>query len=216
MTLTAEHTGARPFSEALRAATWASHEQAAAVPALAQLMAGELPRARYADMVAQHWFAYSVLEDAALVMAQDTAAGSFVHAGLERLPALEADLAFLLGEEWPLRVRSSAATRAYCDRMTEVCFTWPGGFVAHHYTRYLGDLSGGQHLGRALARMYGLADGRGVEFYRFDAVPDPKAFKAGYRRALDDAPWDPAEQRRIVAEISRAYELNTQVLAELG
>ncbi|GAA1828589.1 biliverdin-producing heme oxygenase [Actinomadura chokoriensis] len=34
--------------------------------------------------------------------------------------------------------------------MREVCFDWP----AHHYTRYLGDLSGGQVIGARIVRGY--------------------------------------------------------------
>ena len=56
--------------------------------------------------------------------------------------------------------------------------------VAHHYTRYLGDLSGGQAIGRILDRTFEL-DGQGVAFYDFPEIEKPKLYKDGYRARLD-------------------------------
>jgi heme oxygenase len=100
--------------------------------------------------------------------------------------------------------------------MREVCFSWPGGFVAHHYTRYLGDLSGGQFLARAIERELGLGARTGTAFYDFAALGELTAFKNSYRGRLDATPWSATEQARIVAETALAYDLNTEVLVELG
>ena len=62
--------------------------------------------------------------------------------------------------------------------------TWPGGFVAHHYTRYLGDLSGGIFIGRVMQRRFGF-DTNGIGFYLFADIADPRAFKDVYREQLD-------------------------------
>ncbi len=113
----------------------------------------------------------------------------FVDEALVRVPALEQDLAALLGPGWSTVVNPSPSTQRYCERMREVCFNWPGGFVAHHYTRYLGDLSGGQFLARAIERHLGLDTRTGTAFYDFSAVGDLHAFKAAYRERLDAAPW---------------------------
>jgi hypothetical protein len=56
-------------------------------------------------------------------------------------------------------------------------------FFVHHYTRYLGDLSGGQAIGRILARTFGPENGDGTSFYRFDVVPKP--YEDAYRARLD-------------------------------
>lgn len=204
------------FSEQLRAASWEAHEHAARAPFMKALVAGELPRERFADLVAQQYFAYDVLEEAGRAMAGDPVAGPFVDRRLERVPALEADLAFLVGPGWRSAVAPTDRTRAYVARLREVCFDWPGGFVAHHYVRYLGDLSGGQHLGRIAARRYDLADGDGVRFYDFAELGDLDAYKEAYRAGLDAAPWTVEEQQRIIDEILRAYQLNADVLYDLA
>lgn len=215
MTVTSE-TSQPTFSAQLREASWGSHEKAAESPFMSQLLAGDLDRRRYAELVAQHRFAYVVLEDAASVMAHDAVAGAFVAPELTRLPALDADLAWLLGDDWSDQIAPSAATIAYCERLKDVCYSWPGGFVAHHYTRYLGDLSGGQFIRRVVERTYQLPDQQGVQFYVFDQIAEPKAFKERYRQLLDAAPWDTDERERVIAEILLAYRLNAKVLEDLA
>ncbi len=68
---------------------------------------------------------------------------------------------------------------------------WGGLYVAHHYTRYLGDLSGGQAIGRILDRDFDLG-GRGISFYSFESVPKPKPYKDAYRARLDALGTTPA------------------------
>lgn len=204
------------FSTTLREATWDNHNAAEQTTYLRDLVSGRVDRAGYADMVAQHYFAYVVLEEAGEAMRHDPVAGGFVDDALIRVPALEQDLAALLGPDWRALITPNDATRRYCDRMRELCFTWPGGFVAHHYTRYLGDLSGGQYLVRAIEKRLGLDAQTGTAFYDFTAVADLTAFKVAYRARLDAAPWSAEERARIITETALAYDLNTEVLVDLG
>lgn len=204
------------FSQALRGATWGDHQQAEHAPFVSALMRGELDLDAYADLVDQHWHLYRVLEDAAATMALDPVAGAFVHPELTRRPALEQDLAALRGPNWPDRSDPAPTTLEYCARLESTCFTWPGGFVAHHYTRYLGDLSGGQFIGRRVAEQFGFGPDGGASFYRFERIDDATAFRAAYRDRLDTIPWGPAEQQRVIDEVLVAYDLNTRLFADLG
>jgi heme oxygenase (biliverdin-producing, ferredoxin) len=215
MTTTDETTAELPrFSAALRDATWQDHEQAESSTYMTALMGGELPLDGYANLAAQQWFVYAVLEAASDAMRSDPVAAPFVFDELTRLPAIEADLRHLMGDDWSHRIESLPATTAYCDRIRSVCFDQPGAFVAHHYTRYLGDLSGGQYIGRVVKRVYELDDA-GASFFTFAAIDDAKAFKDGYRARLDAAPWSPDEQDAVIAEIRNAYRLNRDVFADL-
>lgn len=206
-----------PFSARLRAATWSDHSSAEQTTFLDDLTRGRLTVAAHAALTAQHYLVYQVLEEAAAHWSGDPVAGGFHADGLTRLPALAEDLAFLLGADWRDALTPVATTAAYTARLREIAFTWPGGFVAHHYNRYLGDLSGGQYVARALARAYGLTlGGDGLRFYAFDGIADLTAFKDAYRARLDAAPWDAAEQDRIINEVKLAYLFNTDLLADLG
>ena len=213
MSLMADPPGADRLSLRLRRDTQAVHEAAQGSGFLDALGGGRLPWEAYADLTAQHWFVYEALETATRTMADDPVARSFVFPELERLPALEADLRFMHGSHWLDRITALPATTTYCTRLRYAANAHPTGFIAHHYTRYLGDLSGGQYLGQAVATVYGLT-GDGHRFFQFPGI-DPHAFKAYYRRLLDSLPWSRAEQDEFVAEVHEAYRLNIIVLDEL-
>ncbi|URN07358.1 biliverdin-producing heme oxygenase [Actinomadura madurae] len=201
------------FSARLRAATRPDHDGVEHSSYMTALVEGRLDLEQYALLIEQLFFVYDVVEQAADRMRGDGTAGAFDLPGFRRMPALRADLEFLHGPGWAGRLRADDAARRYCDRLREVCFDWPGGFVAHHYTRYLGDLSGGQVIARRLARTYGLSPAGGLRFYRFDGRP--KALKDRYRALLDAAPWDEPERRRVIAEVRTAYRLNSELAAAL-
>ncbi len=204
---------AERFSATVRSETTTDHRGAERSAFMAGLMDGTLPLAGYVDMLAQHWYAYERLEAQGERMASDPVAGAFVDPALLRLPALTADLEQLAGADWRSEHPASSATRAYAAAIDEAS-QWSGGFVAHHYTRYLGDLSGGQHIGRIAARNYELAPGRGGNFAAFE-IDDPAAYREAYRVRLDEAAWDADEQRRMIAAVHDAYRHNTAVFADL-
>lgn len=204
-----------PFSAAIRAATTDAHGTAEQAGYLVRLLAGELSLEDYGRLVAQHLHVYRAIERATGPWAGHPEAGPFVFDELRRVPALEADLAAIYGAGWRRHLDPVPATTAYVARIDEVAGTWPGGFVAHHYVRYLGDLSGGLFIGRELDRIYGTVDHAGTSFYVFDGIPDATAFKDEYRRRLDEAPWDDAERARITEEILLGYRFNTELLEQL-
>ncbi|HET6529234.1 MAG TPA: biliverdin-producing heme oxygenase [Actinoplanes sp.] len=209
----ADPPGTDRLSARLRAETRADHNAAQGSGFLDGLAAGRLPAAAYADLVAQHYVIYETLEQAALAMVDDPVAGDFVRPELNRVPALTRDLAFLVGPDWRDRIAVRPATSAYRARLVAVAFDRASAFVAHHYTRYLGDLSGGQYLGPAIAKWYG-RDRDGHRFFVFEGVRPP-AFRAAYRAMLDRISWPRADEDAFMAEVAEAYRLNIALLAEL-
>ncbi|OII07932.1 biliverdin-producing heme oxygenase [Curtobacterium sp. MCBA15_005] len=203
-----------PFSELLRRRTRRSHGASATSGFMQDLLSGDCDVADYADLLGQYAFVYDALERAAERMADHPVAAPFVTAQLTRMPAIRADLEYLIGPDWSELVCPLPATTAYVRRLNEVAAEWPGGFVAHHYTRYLGDVSGGHVIGQVLAERFGF-DTNGVLFYIFDQVADPSDFEHTYRAQLDAAPWTADEQERVIAEVELAYELNRGLLAGL-
>jgi len=205
-----------PFSQALRERTWSSHGESEGATFMSDLMTGKGTREDYIALVAQHFFVYDALEAAAARFAGDPVATPFLSEQLTRMPALEADLQFLLGDEWRDQIVPLATTERYGERIRQIAADgWAGGFVAHHYTRYLGDLSGGQVIRRIMQRQFGF-DTNGVGFYLFDQIADPKQFKETYREQLDAAGWDAAERERVIDEVLLAYRLNTELFDDLA
>ncbi|WP_448721463.1 biliverdin-producing heme oxygenase [Microbacterium natoriense] len=202
------------FSAALRERSSGSHSQSEGAGFMSDLLKGEGSRDDYISLVAQHYFIYEALESAGERMRADAVASVFLSDKLTRLPALEADLEFLLGADWREQIAPLPTTRRYVERIREVGATWAGGFIAHHYTRYLGDLSGGVFIGRVMARRFGF-ETNGIGFYLFDDIADPAAFKDVYREQLDAAPWDEAERERVTREVLLAYRFNTELFNDL-
>lgn len=204
------------FSAMLRSRTTTDHRNAERNPFMTALLQGKLPLAGYTDMLAQHAYAYEVLENPSEAVANDPNVARFIDSGLDRTEALEADLTALVGENWREVHPPTPATEAFVARLREVGQNWGGGYVAHHYTRYLGDLSGGQIIGKRVAAAYGLEEGVNDNFARFDKIGDLDEFKNAYRASLDAADWDLDEKQRILDEIQNAYALNADVLSGLS
>lgn len=205
---------ARPFSARLREETRDDHERAEASPFITAYLAGRIPLAGYAALQGQLWFLYEALESSAVSLRDDPVVGPFLDPRLERLPSLETDLRALIGDDWQGRLEPVAAARDHAARIREVARTWPAGYVAHHYIRYLGDLSGGRALGAKARRHYGLADD-GVRFYQFEDIESPREAKDHYRRLLDEAPWAPDEQDLVVEEARAGFRLAGALFEEL-
>ncbi|GIF46722.1 heme oxygenase [Asanoa ferruginea] len=196
----------------VRALTRADHEAAETTSFVTDLMAGRLDVAAYAGLASQHYFIYEALERGGDALRTDPVAGDFVAFGLERLPSIAADLEHLVGPSWRAEITPLPATRDYLARLAAA--TDPPSFVAHHYTRYLGDLSGGQLVRKALQREYDLgADG--TRFYEFPGVA-VGAVKRRYRELLDAAPWSATEQDRFIDEVRQAFALNRRVFEALA
>lgn len=203
------------LSARLRDATRDEHERTESSPFVVALMGGRLDRRAYAALLGQSYLFYAVLEEAGDRWRGDAVVGPFVSDALMRRDALEADLAWLSGPDWRADLAPLPATQRYVDRLRQVCFSSRSAFVAHHYTRYLGDLSGGQIIRSKLRSIYGLT-GDGVRFYVFDGIAKPKVFKDGYRALIDGVPWDTGERANLVAEANEAFRLNRGVFDDLG
>ncbi|MDV7088559.1 biliverdin-producing heme oxygenase [Rhodococcus sp. IEGM 248] len=202
------------FAERIKTGTDAAHRETEQSRFVGALLAGELTSDGYAELLAQTYLVYRELEDAGRTHTGNPVASPFLHDELLRVPSLEADLEFLRGPSWRETVSALPATTRYVERLREVAYEWPAGFVAHHYIRYMGDLSGGQIIRRMLERAYGYTTD-GLQFYIFDEIPKPKVFKDTYRAKLDAAPLTPEDQQRVIDEVNFAYRLNGDLFAAL-
>ncbi|MFD4367453.1 heme oxygenase (biliverdin-producing) [Rhodococcus sp. NPDC058521] len=206
--------GVAGFAQRLRTDTDVAHRETEQSRFVSALLDGKLSSDGYAELLAQSYLVYAKLEEAGRIHADDALVAPFLSEELLRVPSLEADLRFLRGPEWRASVRPLPATERYLARLDEVAFDWPPGFVAHHYIRYLGDLSGGQIIRRMLERAYGYKTD-GLRFYIFEGIPKPKPFKDSYRAKLDTAPLSEHDQQRVIDEVNVAYRLNGQLFADL-
>lgn len=205
------------FSTLLRAASLEEHKRVSTSPFMNDLLGGRHGVDAFARYTEQLWYVYRALEETAETLKDSPATGPFIQPRLFRTESLERDLAHLLGEEWRERSAPLPETRAYAERIQECARTWAGGYIAHHYTRYLGDLAGGQAVRSRAERNWGITHkGDGVRFYIFDGIASPPVFRREYRELLDAVTADELEQQRVVAECVRAYGFNEAILVALA
>ncbi|MGQ0845351.1 MAG: biliverdin-producing heme oxygenase [Sporichthyaceae bacterium] len=213
--MTPTRTAEIPLSKRIREDTREVHEHAEHAPFIQDLLGGRLGLEGYARLVVQHQAIYTELE-AAVAANSDPVVGEFLAAELSRLAALRADLDYLREAGVATASPVLAATQRYCEHIRTVCFQRPAALLAHHYVRYLGDLSGGMIVARVLRRHLELPDERGTSFYAFPELASPREFKLRYRALLDALPWGEAERDALIAEVHLAYQFNAEILYSLG
>ncbi|MDP9823072.1 biliverdin-producing heme oxygenase [Nocardioides massiliensis] len=209
-----------PLSRLLREGSQSEHTEAETSDFMSFLLEGKVSRDGYAAYLLAMAPVYDALEAAGRALVGDAARPDPLAAAvwdplLERAAALAEDLTFFAGPDWRARVSTDPAVTAYVERL-EHSRSWGGLFIAHHYTRYLGDLSGGQAIGRIIARTYDLADGEGTAFYRFAGIEKPKPYKDGYRARLDSLDLGPAQRADALAEVKLAFRLNHGIFTALS
>lgn len=205
-----------PLSVSLRECTSMAHEHAEESPFMSRLLEGTLSTAAVADYTGQLWFVYRVLEQGVRDNAGQTYLRELADSRLERLPAIEADLDELIGPGWREELVAGAATRAYVGHLETLAASHDQlGLLAHHYTRYLGDLSGGQIIARMLQKRYGISS-RGVNFYDFGGLGKIKPYRDTYRDCLDSLALEPGARSWLIAEANQAFACNGAVFQELA
>jgi heme oxygenase len=175
------------FASRLKLATCMVHTRAEKTTFIRGFLRGTASPASYVRLLAALHPVYQTMEDETRRLAHiDPVIARFNFPELFRTAALERDLAFLAGPDWHRKIAPMSASQTYVKRIREVAATEPVRLVGHLYTRYLGDLSGGQVLARIAERSLGLSEGAGLDFYKFDNVPDLGAMKKLYRSRLDE------------------------------
>jgi heme oxygenase len=201
----------------LREGTKKSHTMAENTGFVSCFLKGVVDKASYRTLVADLYFVYCAMEEeiGRLRAEGHPVVGPVGFPELNRRESLEQDLAFYFGDGWRAVVQPTPAAREYVARIRQVAQDSPELLVGHHYTRYIGDLSGGQILKNIAQKAMNLGEHDGLRFYEFDAIPDEKGFKTHYRATLDALPIDQATADRIVAEANQAFHLNMKMFQEL-
>jgi len=200
---------ADPLSTVLRQATWGAHEEVESGPLEAALADGRLRSEVYADLLAQSLAVYQAIETIAPSMATDPIAGPFVRPEVFRSAHVERDLRYYWGPDWPERIDLLPETELYVARIQTLASGDPIAWIAHGYTRYLADLSGGLVIDKAITEAYGLEqDGRWLYTFDLPAGVDPKAWKNAYRQLLNVLDLDVATAIALIQEALVAYQCN--------
>lgn len=199
------------FATRVREESMAEHREAETSTLMSDVFSGRVTEADYASLLCQLQAVYSALDSAAASARHNSQYADFFHPGLDRTAAIAADLTHLPASTTDL----TPETIDYVGRIRAASDSWLGLLVAHHYTRYLGDLSGGQAIAAKLAANLGLTPDRGLALYQFPEIGPAPRFKAFYRDLLDNADWSAEQRDDFIAEVKVAYQLNLGVFRSL-
>nr|WDA99161.1 heme oxygenase [Gronococcus sybilensis] len=199
----------------LRKGTSKSHSMAENVSFVKSFLGGVVDKKSYRKLVANLYFVYQAIEQEMISHQNNSVLQPIFYKELFRKESLEKDLEFYYGEDWEEIIFPSAATQAYVQRIHQIASTQPELLVAHAYTRYLGDLSGGQILKRITQKAMNLHGKEGTEFYNFEDISDEKMFKDEYRNKLNNLNISSTLAQKIVSEANVAFDLNMKIFQEL-
>lgn len=205
------------LSEALKEATKEVHTQAENAEFMKNFQKGQVTREGFKLVMASLYHIYVALEEE-IEHNKDNPVYTplYFPEELHRRAALEADMAFWYGTHWKKVVPYTQATRHYVQRLHEVGSKEPELLVAHAYTRYLGDLSGGQVLKKIAQKALDLpSSGEGLAFFTFPHIENATKFKQLYRARMNTLEMTPEVRRRVIEEAKTAFLLNIQLFEEL-
>ncbi|NWX90295.1 HMOX2 oxygenase, partial [Nothoprocta pentlandii] len=205
------------LSELLKKGTKESHDRATNTQFVKDFLKGRIKKEVFKLATVALYFTYSALEEE-MDRNKDNPVFAPLYFPLElhRREALVKDIEYFYGEDWKEKIQCSEATQQYVDRIRHVGQHEPELLVAHAYTRYMGDLSGGQVLKKVAQRALKLpTTEEGIQFYMFENISNAQQFKQLYRARMNALDLDKNTKERIVEEANRAFKLNMQVFDEL-
>lgn len=206
------------LAQRLREGTKHSHTVTENTAFMKCFQKGIVERDIFRKLLLNLYFVYSALETELQRHRNHPVVGSIYFSELNRTANLERDLAFYYGDNWHQQVTPLEAGQVYVDRIHTVANTDPVLLVAHAYTRYMGDLSGGQSLRNIARSAMNLPPNQGTALHEFEQIPTieaKRAFKEKYRVALNSLPIDEATIQKIVNEANLAFTLNRDVVQAL-
>ena len=199
----------------IREGTKKSHTMAENTGFVSCFLKGVVDKASYRKLVADLYFVYTAMEEEIGKLGDHPVVGPIGMEELTRRETLEQDLTYYYGANWRDQIEPSPSAVEYVERIHAIAKESPELLVGHHYTRYMGDLSGGQILKNIAQKAMNMDGDDGLRFYVFDEIDDEKAFKTNYRSAMDALPIDQATADRIVEEANHAFHLNMNMFKEL-
>lgn len=189
------------LSQLVREASQEAHTAAERSPFMAALMRGELDSEAYFDYIAQLAPIYEALE----TWNSDS---PFFDRRLDRFERIISDLGYT-----DLKMVCDETIEYVSHINTLIKNKDEIRLLAHHYTRYLGDLSGGQAIGALVARNFSIPPNF-LSFYEFEEIGDKVRYKETYRENLDTLIAEDDHQT-FIDEAILAFEFNRKIFLAL-
>ncbi len=212
---TAGPAGRRGVADRLHAETADAHHAAERAAMQHLFQPKVFTKKRYAAYLGGLYQVYGALEDQLQRHREHPLVGRLMRPELQRTSAIAADCA-ALGEAVAEPSLETSAAAAYAERIRNSGLADPVSLVAHIYTRYLGDLYGGQIILEHMRRQLQLPDNQGVQSLLFPQIPDLAAFRQRFRADINELPLPPATVSALVHETLLSFALSQALFESLA
>ncbi len=158
---------------------------------------------------------YDTMEKALWENASINCVGPLLIPELFRAEKIKMDLEALKADD----LSPTMSGKRYVEHLNKIKEESPHLLIAHIYSRYLGDLFGGQTIGPIVGGLFGEVV---TSFYNFNELVDqgmartPQAYVRTFREILNDLPLNPREAEEVIHEAGIAFDLTYACLNELG
>ena len=193
------------LSTLVREASKESHYNAENSPFMVALLKGELEREAYCNYLAQLAPIYETLES------WTTTKLPLFDRRLDRFERIISDIDSMCGMQIVLNetLEYTKHLKSIMDSGDEI------RFLAHHYVRYLGDLSGGQAVAKLVMRNMSIPPNF-LSFYEFDQIQDKVRYKETYRDTMDSLELSEEQTQSFISEVMIAFEHHSKIFHALG
>jgi len=195
-----------------------SHSLAENTAFVSGFFKGLSTRVAYRSLLTSLYFVYLEMESS-FDTTVDESVKALDYPELRRLGAIKKDMSYFYGSDWESSknsIKPSFATQTYVSRIKEVSVTSPHLLIAHQYSRYLGDLFGGQMMSGMASRSLKLEESKGVQFYEFDDLDlSVNKFIDLWYTKLNALDLTDKQKQEIVDEANYVFALNIGIFEEL-
>lgn len=198
------------LADSLKKRTRGLHSKAERSGIVADILHGTANRHGYALLMRNLHPVYVALESALEAAKEDEELAGLAQPAVYRSASIDDDLAVLWGAGWQSALPLLPAAERYAGRIEALAKGDRTCIYGHAYTRYLGDLNGGQMLRRLLARRMKL-DSNCLSFYDFPHIANLELFRTSYREVINRAQLSPARFHAAVEEGARAFVYNIEL-----
>ena len=200
------------FVEKLKDATSILHKIAERGGFNLELFKGNITKEEYGEYLLHKLHIYRSLESALNEQTSNNEISKIIFPELQRESSLIEDLRTLLGDNFESAPQLSSVG-SYIYRIQTLATEKPLLLIAHAYTNYLADLSGGMIIKKILLEQYGY-EASELKTYAFD-IPDIGKFKKEYHEILAKIIIENSMEAEFIEEVKLAYIFSIAALNEL-
>lgn len=201
-----------PFIDRMKEETLEAHDESKDSGFAVTIMSGEWSPLAFVEWQRALYPVYNTLETVLKKNRKDPILSIFDHRKLDRSERILHDLA-TYGVDPVLDPSPLPCVQDYVACVADTDGSTPR-VLAYHYTRYMGDMIGGQVIARSMKEKYGMSDDS-LTCYDFKELGDLHHYRKNYKILIELLPWSDEEREQFVDEIKTAYKINAVLFEQL-